>query len=255
MFKNSLKEKLNKGLNVFGPFCKILDPAVVEIAGLAGFDFVIIDMEHGPFSSESLQNMIRASELRGITPVVRVPENRESVILKALDSGAHAIQIPQVSDEKAALYAVKAIKYFPEGERGVCRYVRAADFSRTEKALYFKTANQEVLTIVHIEGLRGIENLEQILDTEGIDVIFLGPYDLSQSCGIPGQVNHPKVQEKMKYAVKVAKAKQKYIGTFVEEIPDAKKWTDLGVQYISFSVDVGILFQAYSNICKSIKSI
>jgi 4-hydroxy-2-oxoheptanedioate aldolase len=253
MFNNKLKDKLSKGLNVFGPFCKIQDPAAIEIAALAGFDFVIIDMEHGPFSIESAQNMIRAAEARGITPIIRVTENNESLIMRSLDIGAHAIQVPQVCSENDASKVVNAVKYFPEGQRGVCRYVRAADYSSFEKTVYFKFANSEVLTIVQIEGMKSIENLEQIMKIKGIDVIFLGPYDLSQSCGVPGLVHHEKVQTIMAHAVKAARANGIRVGTFVENEEDALKWCKLGVQYISFSVDIGILQNAYTTICTKLK--
>jgi 4-hydroxy-2-oxoheptanedioate aldolase len=253
MFNNKLKEKLSKGLNVFGPFCKIHDPAAIEIAALAGFDFVIIDMEHGTSSIESAQNMIRAAEARGITPVIRVTENNESSIMRCLDIGVHAIQVPQVCIENDAAKVVNAVKFFPEGQRGVCKYVRAADYSSLGKSAYFESANNEVLTIVQIEGIQGIENLEKIIKIEGIDVIFLGPYDLSQSCGVPGQVHHEKVQNLMVHAVKIARAKGIWVGTFVENEADALKWCKLGVQYISFSVDVGILQNAYTTICANLK--
>ena len=110
------------------------------------------------------------------------------------------------------------------------------------------SANQDSLVVVHIEGVAGVNNLSEILKVDGLDVIFLGPYDLSQSCGVPGQIDHPKVIAKMQDAVKLARRKDTAVGTFVETVAGARKWMDLGVQYISYSVDVGIFFEA----CKSI---
>lgn len=253
MIKNKLKEKLQKGATVVGPFCKLQDPAIVEIAALSGFDFVIIDMEHGPFSIESAQNMIRAAEARGITPVVRVTENSDTLILRTLDIGAKCVQIPQICTKADAEYVVKATKFYPKGERGMCRYVRAADYTAIDGTTHFGTANDDITTIIHIEGMEGIENLEEILKVDGIDVIFLGPYDLSQSCGVPGQVNHPKVVEAMKHAVGLAKKEGKYVGTFTESSEKAKMWNDIGVQYISYSVDVGILMNAFKDITEKLK--
>ncbi|HAJ33282.1 MAG TPA: hypothetical protein DCK79_07890 [Candidatus Atribacteria bacterium] len=129
MKKNYLKEALMNGKTVFGPFLKITDPAVVEIMGFAGFDFVIIDQEHGPISVQSAQDMIRAAESVGITPIVRVIKNEETSILRALDIGAQGIEIPQINNKQNAMKALKSVKYSPQGERGVCRYVRAADYS------------------------------------------------------------------------------------------------------------------------------
>jgi len=253
MIENKIKLMLDEGKSVYGPFCKMQDPAVAEIAGLVGFEFLIIDMEHGPHSIESAQDMVRAAEARGITPVVRVTENSETLILRTLDIGVKCIQVPQISTKQDAEKVAKAISFYPQGERGMCRYVRAADYTDIEKSDYFGTANESVISIIHIEGIEGLENLAEILTVDGIDIIFLGPYDLSQSCGVPGQVHHEKVVKKMEEAVAMAKAQGKAVGTFTESAEDARKWTDIGVQYISYSVDVGILMNAFKGIYNELK--
>jgi len=246
--KNNLKESLQSGKVVLGPFLKFTDPAVVEIMGIAGFDFVIIDGEHGPISIETAQNMIRAAETANITPVIRVANNDEALILRALDIGAQGIEIPQINSRSDALRAVKSVKYSPQGERGVCRYVRAANYSSMDKFKYFECANKETMIIAHIEGVEGINNLDEILSVSGIDVIFIGPYDLSQSLGIPGQVNNSLVVEKMKEVILKCKENKIAVGTFADDIETAKSWVSLGVQYMSFSVDVGILYEASKKI-------
>jgi 4-hydroxy-2-oxoheptanedioate aldolase len=251
--KNNLKEKLKEGKNVFGPFMKFTDPAAFEIMGFAGFDFVIIDAEHGPISIQNAQNMIRAAETTDITPIIRVANNDEELILRALDIGAQGIEIPQINTKSKAIKAVKSVKYSPEGERGVCRYVRAANYSSLDKFKYFKSANKETMIIAHIEGVEGINHLDEILNVSGIDVIFIGPYDLSQSLGIPGQVNHSLVVEKMKKVVTKCLENNISVGTFADDIQTAKKWISLGVQYMSFSVDVGILYKASKQIIEKLK--
>ena len=254
MIENYLKRTLNEGKVVFGPFMKFTDPAAVEIMGFAGFDFVIIDEEHGPISIENSQNLIRAAESVKITPIIRVGNNDEVLILRALDIGAQGIEIPQINSKSDALRAVKSVKYSPQGERGVCRYVRAANYSSMDKFKYFESANKETMIIAHIEGIEGINNLDEILSVPGIDVIFIGPYDLSQSLGIPGQVNHPLVTEKMKEVILKCKQSKVAVGTFADDIETAKSWVSLGVQYLAFSVDVGILYEASENIIRGLKS-
>jgi len=254
LIENCLKRILNEGKVVFGPFMKFTDPAVVEIMGFAGFDFVIIDAEHGPISIQSAQNMIRAAETANITSIIRVAKNDESLILRALDIGAQGVEIPQINCKSDALRAVKSVKYSPQGERGVCRYVRAANYSSMDKFKYFKSANEETMIITHIEGVEGINNLDEILSVPGIDVIFIGPYDLSQSLGIPGEVNHSLVIEKMKEVILKCKQNKIAVGTFADDIQTAKKWISLGVQYMSFSVDVGILYEASKNIINKFKN-
>ena len=253
MKKNNLKEALEEGKNVFGPFMKFTDPAAVEIMGFAGFDFVIIDAEHGPISIQSAQNMIRAAETANITPIIRVSSNDEALILRALDIGAQGIEIPQINSKSQAIKAVKSVKYSPQGERGVCRYVRATNYSSMDKFKYFKSANEETMIIAHIEGVEGINNLDEILSVPRIDVIFIGPYDLSQSLGIPGEVNNPLVTEKMKEVVLKCKQNKIAVGTFADDIETAKFWVLLGVQYMAFSVDVGILYDISKTIVNKLK--
>ncbi len=253
MKKNNLKEVLKEGKNVFGPFMKFTDPAAVEIMGFAGFDFVIIDAEHGPISMQNAQNMIRAAEIANITPVIRVANNDEALILRALDIGAQGIEIPQINSKSQAIKAVRSVKYAPQGERGVCRYVRAANYSSMDKYEYFKSANNETIIIAHIEGVKGINNLDEILSVPDMDVIFIGPYDLSQSLGIPGEVNNPLVTEKMKEVVLKCRENKVAVGTFADDVETAKSWVSLGVQYMAFSVDVGILYEASKNIINELK--
>lgn len=239
---------------VLGPFMKISDPALVEVAAFAGFDFVIIDLEHGPISIETAQNHIRAAQAKGIVPVIRVPEINENIISKALDIGAEYVQVPQIETANDAKRVVKAAKFFPEGLRGACRYVRAADYASMPKENYFGNANRTTGVIIHIEGNKAFNNIDAILEVDGIDVIFIGPYDMSQSLGVPGEVNHPKVISKMKEIVEKAMPLGKVVGTFVESPESAKQWIDLGVKYISYAVDVGIYYKACKGIVDNVNS-
>ncbi|MFR9670887.1 MAG: aldolase/citrate lyase family protein [Rikenellaceae bacterium] len=237
-----------KGEAVVGPFLKMSDPSLVEQAALAGLDFCIIDMEHGPINLETAQNLVRAAELQGMSPIIRTTDASHESILRALDIGAHGVQVPQVNSRASAESVVDGAKFFPEGSRGVCRYTRAAEYTNIDKAAHFAGSNKNTMVIIHIEGLEGVNNLSEILEVKGLDVIFLGPYDLSQSCGVPGDVTNPIVVEKMKQAVEMANAKGVKVGTFVESAQSVKFWRDLGVLYFAYSVDCGI----YYNACKSI---
>lgn len=249
-----LKEKMaSKGM-VLGPFCKLTDPSVYEALGLAGFDFAIIDMEHGPISYETAQELIRACELAGVCPVVRVPKNEEHYILRALDIGAHGVEVPEINTRGQAEALAEAARYFPRGRRGLCRYVRAAGYSSIPSSEYIPQANGNVTIIAHLEGKEGIENLDEILAVDGIDVIFVGPYDLSQSFGIPGEVHSPLLIEKMASIVERARARGKAVGTFVETVDDAKSWIARGIAYVAYSVDVGLIYGRFAEIVGAVKS-
>lgn len=248
-----LRETLKRGA-ALGPFMKSCDPAFVEAAGYAGFDFVILDMEHGPAGLLQTQNNIRAAALGGAAPIVRVPRLDETVIGQALDIGAAGIQVPQIGSAAEAAEAVKAAKFHPLGSRGVCRFVRAAGYSSTPREEYFPQANAETLVILQLEGLDGLAELDAILATPGLDVLFIGPYDLSQSLGFPGQTERPKVVEEMQKIVKKAAERQVTTGVFADSAETRNLWLKAGVRYLSYSVDVGIFYEASKNLVNDFRS-
>lgn len=250
---NLLKSAIQERGYVLGPFMKLDSPAVVELAGLGGFDFVIIDMEHGPLDVLTAENMVRAAHLRNVCAIVRVGENNPLMISRALDIGADGVQVPQISNAADAERAVAAAKFYPRGERGVCRYVRAADYSNLPKAEYFKQANRDTAVIIHIEGQEGLKNLDEILKVDGVDVLFIGPYDLSQSLGIPGDVQNPRVTAEVDRILNVAKAAGKIIGIFVEDVALARAYAARGIQYVSYSVDVGLILNQFKAITQQVR--
>jgi 4-hydroxy-2-oxoheptanedioate aldolase len=237
---------------VIGPFMKSSDPAMVEIAGFAGFDFVILDMEHGPVSLQQMQNMIRAANVAGIVPVIRTRDRIPESISQALDIGVQAVQIPQVTTAEEANTVVQAAKFFP-GNRGVCRFVRAAGYSSIDRKEYFAKSNATTQVIIQIEGVLGIKNFDSILEVPGVDILFIGPYDLSQSMGVPGEIDHPDVVAVMKEFVRKANKANKYIGIFTDTLANARLWRDAGVHYLSYSVDVGLYYSICEQIVKEIR--
>lgn len=251
---NEFKNKLKKNEFVYGFFMKTSDPMLTEIMGISGYDFVILDTEHGPTDIEHQQNNIRACELRGILPIVRIPYIDDNAIGKALDIGAAGIQISQVRCADDVKKIIKYAKFYPIGERGVCRFVRAANYSSLDRNIYFKRENEKII-IIQLEGKEAINNLDEILEVDGYDIIFIGPYDLSQSLGVPGQIDHPRVLGAMIDIVEKARLKNKVIGTFTDDFTMVEKWKNLGVQYISYSTDSGVYFDSSRNILHVLKEI
>jgi 4-hydroxy-2-oxoheptanedioate aldolase len=235
------REKLKN--QVIGIFSKTNDPAFIEIMGYAGLDYVIIDLEHGPNTMQTAQNLIRAAQISGVFPIIRTKENCTPVMCEALDIGAGGLQIPQITTKSEAQAVIERVRFHPDGQRGVCRFVRAAEYSAKDRFEYFADANKSVI-ILQIEGQEGIANIDGILSVEGIDVVFIGPYDLSQSLGVTGQVEHPLVEAKMLEIVQKCAEKGVTVGTFADTPENAKKWRSKGVRYISYSVDVGIFYNA-----------
>ena len=239
MTGNLLKAKLSNGEAVIGPFVNVNSGALIEIAAYAGFDFVILDTEHGPLDIGACEDLCRVALGAGITPIVRVRENDPPQILRALDIGAGGVQVPQICKKSDAAAVVQAAKYSPQGMRGVSPYTRAARYFADGGAI-FERLNATSMLLVHIEGVEGLENLEEIISVAGLDVIFLGPYDLSQSLGIPGQVNDPRVVDRMREAADLINNAGLTVGTFADTPEAAKRWIDAGVRYVSLSVDTGI---------------
>jgi 4-hydroxy-2-oxoheptanedioate aldolase len=246
----TMREWIKSGKTMIGPFSRCADPAMAEICGYGGFDFIVIDMEHGPNNPFTLQNICRGCDVAGIASLVRVSSIEE--INKALDVGATGVQVPQVGNAEYARKAIAAAKFFPDGERGVCRFVRAAKYSAKDRFDYFRDAN-DTIVILQIEGQEGLDNLDEILEVPGIDIIFVGPYDLSQSLGIPGQVNHPRVEEAVEEIVAKCKAKGIAVGTFCDTIENGKKWIAKGVQYIDYCIDVGLFYSVCSETVKALR--
>ena len=237
---------------VVGTFSKSQDPAFIEIIGHAGFDFVVLDLEHGPNTVLSLQNLIRAAEVTGLVPIVRVKEDTPSLISEVLDVGAAGIQVPQISAKSEAEEVLQAARFNPLGMRGVCRFVRAADYSSLDRYEYFARANTTVI-VMQLEGVRAVENLQDILSVPGWDIAFIGPYDLSQSLGVTGQVDDPRVTQMMKTVVDECVRRNMVVGTFVDTFEEAGKWIAAGVKYLCYSVDVGLFTEKCHEVVRSLR--
>lgn len=253
----TLKEKLRKGEVVVGPFVIVPSPTLVDTLGYSGMDFCIIDTEHGPISMETAVDLVIAAQGTGVSPVIRVGANDERLILRTLDIGAEGVQIPQINVKDDALKVVHSAKYAPIGERGLSVFTRAGNYFKDGGAvggkIHTDRQNEETTVIVHIEGKRGLDNLDEIMEVEGIDVLFLGPYDISQSLGVPGQVRSRKVETALKQAATEARAQKRAVGSYARDTDMGKWLLDIGVQYLSFNVDATIYMQACEGIVKELK--
>ena len=187
-----LKERLHRGETAIGAWLSFQSASVAEIMAGVGFDWLLIDMEHAPYTLESLEITLMAFNGRDTVPIVRVPWNDRVFVKQALDLGAEGILIPYVCSPEEARQAVSLCKYPPEGIRGFGPR-RASDYYRNTEE-YVRTANESIIVIVQIEHIKAVESIGQILAVPGIDVVLLGPQDLSGSLGLLGQVEHPQVQ-------------------------------------------------------------
>jgi len=255
MFENKLKKVIKNGGTAIGSFITCNSPDIIEVMALSGFDFVVIDTEHGLMSVESTLELIRAAEVRGLTPITRIAEPSETAILRSLDIGTHGIQVPQVNNKSTAEKIINAAKYFPIGNRGLA-LPRSANYGLIDDPLdYFEKANKETMIVVHCENKTSLDNIEEIAKIPEIDVVFLGPFDMSQSWGIPGQINHPLIEDACSRVLDACKSAGKAAGIFVLDGQQAKMRAEQGFQYITISLDVTIFAKACRNEIKYVKNL
>lgn len=250
-----LKERLKSGETVFGPLVRTTEPVITEIIGYSGFDFVVIDLEHGPANIHQAENLVRAAKSSNITSIVRVREASETLILRALDTGAGGVQIPQINNSLTAEEMIKASKFYPEGNRGVCKFTRNSEYSNIDKSVYFEKANNNTITVVQVEGLEGVQNIDSILEVPGIDVLFLGPYDLSQALGITGQVENVKVLNILEEITKKARDRNIAVGCFANDVDSIKRQKAMGIQYLCTYIDTGFIYESFQSRVLEINSI
>lgn len=251
MTSQTLKQRLDDGDTVVGTFQLLDSPMAAEMTGVAGMDFTILDQEHGPLTAETCVAMCAAAQRGGAAPIVRVRSNTASEIQRALDIGAAGVEIPQIETGDDAAAAVDHARFAPHGSRGLSPYVRAGGYTGSPE--YTDRQNAQTTVIVHIEGRRGVENLDEIVSVDGIDVLFLGPYDMSQSLGIPGQVEDERVESLMREVCEAAATAGKAVGTYADDPAMARRWIEAGVQYVAVSVDGAILTHAFEDLVGAVR--
>lgn len=245
----TVKEKIQNGEQTTGAFIGIYSPAIVEMCGHAGFDFIVIDDEHGAFSYSELENMIRTAELVNVAPIVRVSYDNAS-IQKALDRGAKGIQVPMVSTKEDAMQVVQKAKFPPVGNRGVAYSHRAARYGKDTGKAFIEQSNSEILVAVHIETKEAVENFEEIMSVEGIDLAFLGTTDLSVSMGYQDGPHHQEVQEAIALIYEKGKKLNVPIGTVAGNENAARQAIEDGAIYV-VAVGTSIISNAFSSFVKS----
>ncbi len=246
--KQSFKQMLAQGKRPVGTWSDGNSNTLIEVAGMVGFDFIILDNEHGCHNSPSLVDCVRTAESALIPPIVRVPGPVvEDFIKKALDMGAAGVLVPNVANREQALLAVRYSKFAPIGNRGACPYLRSNDYALkygTED--YYTRANAEVSLILLIENQDAVNNIDEILAVEGIDALLFGRVDLAVSMGIPGQIGHPLIHEAIESVSQKAKQKGIPVGIVGFGREDTVRWAHSGkMDFVTVGGDIGILIAAY----------
>jgi len=226
-----------------GTFCIIPRVEIVEIAAHASFDLVALDWEHGPFGPESTMPLVVAGQRLGMFVLIRVPEGRLELVGAALDLGADGVIVPHVDSAARAGDAVAATRFPPEGDRSANPWVRAADYSGAKS--YLATTNRDVACVATIEGSSGVREAEQIFSTPGVDAIFVGPVDLSASLGVPGQVDHPVVEETIDRLISMAADRSVGVSIFAPTPAAAHRWLSRGARLVLLAVDTALALEGF----------
>jgi 2-keto-3-deoxy-L-rhamnonate aldolase RhmA len=243
---SDLKAKLDHGGLVIGTMIsEIRNPNLAYMLVQSGFDFFIIDTEHGAYSPETISNMIAAARGAGIDVIVRIPEIRREAIMKPLDSGAAGLLVPMVNTADQAEEIMTYAKYPPIGNRGVALSRAHSAYRRPNPAEYLEQANKSTFIAVQAESPLAIENLEFIAATPGVDSIFVGPADLSVGMGIPGQLTHPREVDAIARVIDVCQQHDVIPGIHMSNVDTLKGWIQRGMRFVSFSSDVDLLARAW----------
>ncbi|MGI6036861.1 MAG: HpcH/HpaI aldolase family protein [Limnochordia bacterium] len=242
MTGKELKAKLKSGEAVIGTMVSELrTPQVGQIMANAGFDFMYIDMEHSPLNMETVADMILGAKYAGIPTIVRTPGIDRCALARPLDSGADGVLCPQTETREQVENIVAWTKYYPLGQRGMA-LSRAHSRYRSVKAQeYCPEANDSTVVVIQIESKNAIATLDQLVSVEGVDAAFIGPADLSQTYGLPGQANDPQIVEDLHKFIKICQDHDVVPGIHVYNPTDLRRWYDAGMRLFAMRNDISML--------------
>lgn len=246
--QNTLQEKLAAGAKPIGTFFELGAPAAIEALGRTGLDFVILDNEHGPFEAESTCAFVRAAETVGLCPLARVRENSRPAVLKLLDIGVQGLIVPNLHTVAEVKELIGYAKYAPIGQRGFCPSRKDGwgfdAIAQADVAAQMAAWNSQTLLIPQCETVGALEAIEEIVALEGVDGIFIGPFDLSISMGIPGQFEHPAFRAALERIRTACHAAGKFVLIFAGAEAAADRLAE-GYDGVACGLDAAVLIEAY----------
>ena len=248
----NLKERIKAGEAVHGCWINLGSPVSAEIIGQAGFDWVLIDLEHGAGNDETMLMQLQALSATSTTPIVRTDEAARSKVQRILDAGAAGIMFPQLLDGNDVATAVDLLYYPPRGTRGMARLVRATTFGNSIHE-YAASLDNTIVGVIQIETLSSLKHLDAIAANPNVDVLFVGPSDLSLALGIFGQIDHPVFQQALKDVALAAKKHGKAAGILLIDISEYKMYYDLGYRFIACGADGSFVAKGAKEMVKSLK--
>lgn len=244
MHINTVKRALKAGQSQYG--CSVLQlrsPDVLRALRAAGFDWVFLDSEHGPFDLETLHDMMRVGVREGLCPIVRVADLQYSLIARALDSGAQGVLLPRVESPELLAQAVTWTRYPPLGVRGYGLGGPHLGYARVTIADAIAHCNEHVMIVLQIETRTALERIDELLSVPHIDAVLVGPADLSVSLGVPGDFDHPTFVAAVDKVREECERRGIAPGMHTRSIDMVKQWRGRGLRFLSCNNDIGMLYE------------
>ena len=248
-----IRSRVLNGETLFGCFLNLGSSVTAEIVGQAGFDWVVIDLEHGSGSESDIVHQLQSLEHTSAAAVVRVESHERQRFHRVLDLGAHGIMVPRIDSAAQAQAAVAALNYPPIGVRGVARMNRANGFGGLVSA-YSDYAKDSLLGVVQIESPQSLENVDAIAAVPGVDVLFVGPADLAFSLGIPVDLNHPRFQEAACTIAAAAEFHGKTAGILLSQSEDMPQYMRFGFRFIACGSDGTFVYRGAQSMLRELRA-
>ncbi len=253
---NRTKKILREGGTAFGTMATdFRTPAIVPMMAASGWDYLILDNEHNAFSSETIQTLALLAGYEEMTLLVRIPSLEYHHVARTLDLGVDGLVVPHVETAEEAEMLVRSSSYYPRGERGASLAAKLARDPFLKIPDYLDWAGREILTVIQIETARGVSHADEILQIEGIDAVMIGPFDLSQSLGCPGEMNRPEVTEACREVIRSCAENGVSSGIHIQTVEDAGLWKSRGMTFITCQSDAGMLNRASGETVSGLRSL
>jgi 4-hydroxy-2-oxoheptanedioate aldolase len=247
----NLKKRIKQGDTLHGCWLNLGSALTAEIVGLSGFDWVLIDLEHGSGTEKDVLAQLQALESTPAGVIVRVESSESQRIHRVLDMGAEGIMCPKVHNPEEARKVVRGLHYPPHGNRGVAKMVRASQFAQNFQS-YYETAHENILGVLQIETVEVLNHLDEVAALDGVDVLFIGPADLSMELGIFGQFDHPRFKEALRETINAAKKAGKATGILFFNPEDYQMYQQMGIQLIACGADATFVADGARQLAKQL---
>ncbi len=249
----NLKQKLIEGQGQAGTFISFGHSVITEMIGRAGYDFVIIDMEHGAGNEKDLMHQLQALESSSTAAIVRVERSMRERVHRVLDMGAEGIMFPRLRNIEEVKQAIASLYYPPEGVRGVAKMVRASAYGADFKQ-YYELQKQQITGIIQIETVEILDCLDQVAEIDGVDVLFVGPMDLSMALGVFGQFDHPLFVDAIEKTVRAAQRAGKCCGILLPDTELLPRWYEMGYRFFTGGGDMAFMNSGANTMVKTLRN-